>query len=53
MEINKKTVIVGIFATLLLGVVLVSASSYYSMNELHKRMMASDGFEEMHAAMMS
>lgn len=53
MEINKKTVIVGIFSMLLLGVVLVSASSYYSMNELHRRMMASDGFEEMHAAMIS
>ncbi|MBT3690628.1 hypothetical protein HOG16_00075 [Candidatus Woesearchaeota archaeon] len=52
MEINKKTMIVGVFAMLLIGVALVSASSYYSMNELHERMMTSDGFEEMHTAMM-
>ena len=53
MEINKKTMIVGVFAMLLIGVSLVSASSYYSMNELHNRMISSDGFEEMHNAMMN
>jgi len=52
MEIKKKTLIVGVFAMLLLGVVLVSASSYYSTYELHERMMASDDFEAMHTAMM-
>ncbi len=51
METNKK-IIIGIFSLLLLGVVLVSASSYYSMSELHKRMMGSDDFEAMHTAMM-
>ncbi len=53
MEINKRTLIVGVFAMLLIGVAIVSASSYYSMNELHERMMASDNFEAMHSAMMS
>lgn len=53
MKIIKKTLIAGIFAMLLLGVVLVSASSYYSTYELHKRMMASDDFEAMHTAKMS
>ena len=53
MEISKKTLIGGVFAVLLLGVVLVGASSYYSTYELHKRMMASDDFEAMHTAMMS
>lgn len=53
MEISKKTLIGGVFAMLLLGVVLVSASSYYSTYELHKKMMASDDFEAMHTAMMS
>ncbi|RME52300.1 hypothetical protein D6783_05295, partial [Candidatus Woesearchaeota archaeon] len=37
---------------LLLGVVLVSASGYYSAYELHKRLMASDDFVAMHTAMM-
>jgi len=53
MEISKKTLIGGVFAMLVLGVVLVSASTYYSTYELHKRMMASDDFEAMHTAMMS
>jgi len=53
MEVNKKTLIVGVFAMLLFGVVLISASSYMGMNELHEKMMASDDFEEMHAAMMN
>ena len=52
METNKK-IIIGIFSMLLLGVVLVSASSYYSMNEIHQKMMESDDFEQMHTAMMS
>lgn len=52
MEVNKKTLVIGLFATLLLGVVLVGASSYYGAYEHHKRMMASDDFEAMHAAMM-
>ncbi len=52
MEVNKKTLIVGIFATLILGVVLVGASSYYNVYEHHKNMMGSGDFEAMHAAMM-
>ena len=52
MEINKK-ILIGVFGMLLLGVALVSASSYFSMNELHQKMMASDDFEAMHTAMMS
>ncbi len=51
MNSNKK-VLIGIFALLIVGVVFVSASSYLSMNELHERMIASEGFEEMHTAMM-
>jgi hypothetical protein len=52
METNKKTII-GVFSMLLVGIALVSASSYFSMNELHQRMMASDDFEAMHTAMIS
>lgn len=52
MELNKK-ILIGLFGMMILGVVIVSASSYYSMSELHKRMMSSDNFEKMHAAMMS
>jgi hypothetical protein len=52
METNKK-IIIGVFSMLLVGIALVSASSYFSMNELHQRMMASDDFEAMHTAMIS
>lgn len=52
MDMNKK-IIIGVFSMLLLGVVLVSASSYFSMNSLHQKMMVSDDFEAMHTAMMS
>lgn len=51
MEINKK-IMIGFFAMLVVGIALVSASSYLNTYELHKRMMASDDFEAMHTAMM-
>ena len=51
MDLNKK-VLISIFSLLIVGVVFVSASSYFSMNELHEKMVASEGFEEMHTAMM-
>ena len=51
MDFNKK-ILVGIFGLLIVGIVFVSASSYFSMNELHEKMVASEGFEEMHTAMM-
>lgn len=52
MDVNRN-IIVGLFAALVLGVTIVSASSYYSMYELHERMMGADDFEKMHSAMMS
>lgn len=52
MKLTEK-IIVGVFAMLMLGVGLVGASSYYSMNELHARMVASDDFGKMHTAMMN
>jgi len=52
MELNKK-ILVAVFGLLALGVAFVGASSYYGMNELHQKMMASDDFEAMHTAMMS
>jgi hypothetical protein len=52
METNKR-IIIGVFSMLLVGIALVSASSYFSMNELHQRMMVSDDFEAMHTAMIS
>ena len=51
METNKK-IIIGVFSLLLVGVALVSASSMLSMNQLHQKMIASDDFEQMHAAMI-
>ncbi len=51
MDFNKK-ILIGIFGLLIVGIVFVSASSYFSMNELHEKMVASEGFEEMHTAMM-
>ena len=53
MKVNKNTIFIGIFVALFLGIAFVSASSYYSTYELHKRMMASDDFEAMHTAMMT
>jgi len=53
MEINKKTLTITIFALLIAGIALVSASSYYNMYEFHNRMMSSDNFEAMHTAMMN
>jgi len=49
----NKTILTGILGALLLGIVLVSASSYFSMNELHEKMMESDDFEQMHTAMIA
>ncbi|RME31410.1 hypothetical protein D6789_02795 [Candidatus Woesearchaeota archaeon] len=51
MEMNKK-LLLGIVGMLVLGITLVSASSYMSMNALHKKMLASNDFEAMHDAMM-
>lgn len=53
MEVNKKTLIVGVFVMLAIGVTFVSASSYYSMNQLHEKMISSDDFGRMHTAMMN
>jgi hypothetical protein len=53
MEISKKTLVVGVFAMLLLGIVLVGASSYSSIYDSHKRAVSSDDFEAMHYAMMN
>ena len=53
MEVKKKTLMISIFTMLLLGVALVGASSYYNTYQLHKKMMASDDFEQMHTAMMN
>ena len=50
---SGKTIIIGLFSALLFGVAVVGASSYYSMYDLHERMMGSDNFERMHSAMMS
>lgn len=52
MEVNKKLVI-GVFAMLALGVVLVSAGSFYSVNDAYEQMIQSDDFAEMHAQMMA
>lgn len=52
MDIKSK-ILIGIFSVLVVGVVLVSASSYYGMNEVHQRMLGADNFEQMHTAMMS
>ncbi|NOX71533.1 MAG: hypothetical protein GXO64_02430 [Candidatus Micrarchaeota archaeon] len=50
---ETKILIASIFAALFVGTTLVAASSYYSMAEFHQRMMSSDDFAKMHAAMMS
>lgn len=50
---NNKLILTGIFAALLVGVVLVSASSYYSVREIHQEMIASDDFSQMNIAMMN
>ena len=52
MRVSRKTLVAGIFAMLLTGIVLVSASTYYTMYGLHKKALGSDDFEAMHAAMM-
>ncbi len=52
MNTNNK-ILVGILGALLLAVILVSASSYYSMRDLHEAMMDEGDFEEMHDAMFS
>ncbi len=51
MNVNKN-LLIGLFATLTFGVAVVSASSYYSMYDLHQRMLGADSFEQMHSAMM-
>ena len=53
MELNKKTIILVLFGLLVVGVVLVGASSYYSMAQVHQRMLGADSFEQMHTAMMN
>ncbi len=50
---HNKAMIASLFGVLLFGVAIVSASSYYGMYDLHKMMMGSDNFEQMHSAMMS
>lgn len=52
MGVNKKLVI-GVFSMLALGIVLVSAGSFYSVNDAHEQMVRSDGFAEMHVQMMA
>jgi len=50
---NNNRVLIGLGFTLLLGVILVSASGYYSMKTLHQQIVGSDHFAEMEKAMLS
>ena len=52
MEIKKKTLVIGVLSLLFVGIVLVSASTYYSTVALHKAMMHSEDFAAMHEAMI-